>query len=431
MSRQRYYWICNIASLAFLYLALISAFYIRYFFGEPDLRLSDHLIAFTPLFIIWNIIFFAFGVFEVRTLRRYVSVLGTIFSAVVFATLFSVLYFYFQPELTFTPRRVLLLHSGFAYFYLVLFFLFIKYVYSNRLQESVYVVDEGEVSQKTIETLSHHSYLGFRFKGFVTFDKLDVSNDSLLILPHRKNLEENNIAKLFELKKKGVRFLDSFTFYESLLRKIRLEGLEVNWFLENVDYHKKASYEVVKRITDIVLGVIGVFVFAITFPIVAILIKISSKGPIFFIQPRVGRSGKIFNVYKYRTMRSGVADNIWTSDNDPRITRIGTLLRNLRIDELPQFINLMMGNMSLVGPRPEQVHIVEELKKQIPFYDERHLVQPGITGWAQINDTYSASVEETKTKLEFDLYYIKYRSLIFDLEIILKTVYYVLVPHGK
>jgi lipopolysaccharide/colanic/teichoic acid biosynthesis glycosyltransferase len=148
-----------------------------------------------------------------------------------------------------------------------------------------------------------------------------------------------------------------------------------------------------------------------------------------FVQERVGKKGQIFKVYKYRTM-SGGATNTWTSVNDPRITPVGKFLRKSRIDEWPQFINLLLGTMSLVGPRPEQPHIVEQMKTQIPFFDERHLVKPGITGWAQLN-IYAASVEESRLKLQYDLYYIKNRSFFFDLEIILKTVYYIFTWQGR
>jgi lipopolysaccharide/colanic/teichoic acid biosynthesis glycosyltransferase len=127
---------------------------------------------------------------------------------------------------------------------------------------------------------------------------------------------------------------------------------------------------------------------------------------------------------------SGGPTNTWTKVNDPRITRVGKFMRKSRLDELPQFINLLIGNMSLVGPRPEQVHIVEKLRQQIPFYDERHLVKPGLTGWAQLN-IYAGSLEETKLKLQYDLYYIKHRGFLFDLEIILKTVYYIFTWKGR
>jgi lipopolysaccharide/colanic/teichoic acid biosynthesis glycosyltransferase len=203
------------------------------------------------------------------------------------------------------------------------------------------------------------------------------------------------------------------------------------WFLENINYKEKRFHNFVKRILDLVLAAAGFLFFIVSFPFCALLVKLSSKGLIFFVQERVGKNGKLFKVYKYRTMKGGTPTNTWTSVSDPRITKIGRFLRMSRLDELPQFINLLKGNISLVGPRPEQPHLVQNLKGQIPFYDERHLVKPGITGWAQINNIYAGNTEETKLKLQYDLYYIKNRGFLFDLEIILKTIYYIFTWQGR
>jgi lipopolysaccharide/colanic/teichoic acid biosynthesis glycosyltransferase len=187
-------------------------------------------------------------------------------------------------------------------------------------------------------------------------------------------------------------------------------------------------YQFIKRLVDVVAAIVGGLLFVVTYPLIALLVKLSSSGPILFQQPRVGKYGKIFTLYKYRTMSGGATDT-WTEDGDPRITALGQILRRFRWDELPQVINLLAGDMSLVGPRPEQPHIAEEMRRQIPFYEERHSVKPGVTGWGQLN-VYARSVEETKTKLQYDLYYIKHRSLSFDLEIIAKTLYHVLTDRS-
>jgi lipopolysaccharide/colanic/teichoic acid biosynthesis glycosyltransferase len=153
-------------------------------------------------------------------------------------------------------------------------------------------------------------------------------------------------------------------------------------------------------------------------------IKLESKGKVIYKQQRVGLNNKVFNVYKFRTMQENAEQNgaVWASVNDPRITKIGILLRKTRLDEIPQFLNILIGNMSFVGPRPERPEFVEQLKQEIPFYNERHLIKPGLTGWAQINYPYGASVADAKEKLQYDLFYIKNQSVALDISIILKTI---------
>ena len=160
-------------------------------------------------------------------------------------------------------------------------------------------------------------------------------------------------------------------------------------------------------------------------PVVAVAIWFESGGPIFYSQVRVGRGGTTFDVFKFRTMirdAEGTGPARWTAPNDPRVTRVGRFLRRTRLDELPQAINVLRGEMSLVGPRPERPEFVEFLERQVPFYRTRLIVKPGVTGWAQVNHPYGDSVEDARAKLEYDLYYIKHRSILFDLRIVLRTV---------
>jgi lipopolysaccharide/colanic/teichoic acid biosynthesis glycosyltransferase len=228
----------------------------------------------------------------------------------------------------------------------------------------------------------------------------------------------------------GARFVEYFEFYEQLTRTIHLSGLTELWFIDSIDYGTRRLFDIIKRAVDIVLALVGTIVFLVSYPILGVLIKLSSPGPILFIQLRVGQNGKTFSLYKYRTMSAGGANDTWTAPTDSRITLLGKFLRATRLDELPQSINILKGDMSIVGPRPEQVYIVEQLRQEIPYYDERHIVKPGLTGWAQLH-VYAATVEESKRKLQYDLYYIKHRSLLFDAEIILKTVYNIVTFAGR
>jgi exopolysaccharide biosynthesis polyprenyl glycosylphosphotransferase len=183
---------------------------------------------------------------------------------------------------------------------------------------------------------------------------------------------------------------------------------------------------------DLVCAVLG---FVLTLPImavVALIIKLDSKGPVIYRQRRVGVGGRCFEVFKFRSMRADAEQDgaQWASRNDPRITRVGAFLRKYRLDELPQFINVIRGDMSFVGPRPERPEFVEELREVIPYYDERHTVRPGITGWAQVQYEYGASVEAACAKLEYDLYYLKHMSTLFDIRIIFHTIKTVISGKG-
>ncbi len=214
-------------------------------------------------------------------------------------------------------------------------------------------------------------------------------------------------------------------FYEKITGKIPVTALERTWFLDNISQKNNVWALIVKRIVDIIfaaiLGIIGL----ILLPILAIIIKLESKGPLIYKQKRVGLNGKVFTVFKLRSMAQDAESDgqaVWAQKKDARVTKIGKFIRKARLDEIPQFWNILMGNMSFVGPRPERPEFVEQLKEEILFYNERHLVKPGLTGWAQINYPYGASVEDAREKLSYDLFYIKNQSLAMDISIILKTI---------
>lgn len=188
----------------------------------------------------------------------------------------------------------------------------------------------------------------------------------------------------------------------------------------------------VKRVTGFILSLVGLILLSPLILVISILIKISSHGPVFYKQGRVGERGKIFNLLKFRSMVDNAETNgpVWAENDDKRITRVGRWIRKWRLDEVPQMLNVLKGDMSFVGPRPERPYFVEKLRKEIPFYDQRFSVKPGITGWAQIKYRYGASKEDAMEKLTYDLYYIKNLSVLFDLLIIFETIKVVLFGKG-
>ncbi len=426
------FWLIIIPNIILLYLSLYLALRIRHKLGFFSELGFSHVWAFSIIFIFWLIVFFSHGLFELSSLRRYTGLFFNLISSMAVNVLIAISFFYFQPNLILTPRRFLFLLVGVAFVLLLFWYVLLKFLFKNKLTQALYLFSFNNELLELEREIKSHSYLGFRVLGHLNADTLNQANlgaNNGIVLPDNLQSSPETLAKFYKLRTKGVNFYNHKDFYERLLRRVYLSQINEIWFLENIDYREKRIYNIIKRFVDLILGLLGLLIFAFTLPLLAFLIKFTSPGSVFFVQERVGKRGKVFKVYKYRTMSGGLT-NTWTGINDPRITKFGRFMRIARLDELPQFINLILGNMSLVGPRPEQPHIVEQLKSIVPFYDERHLVKPGITGWAQLN-IYAGSVEETKIKLQFDLYYIKHRSILFDLEIIIKTLYYIFTWQGR
>jgi lipopolysaccharide/colanic/teichoic acid biosynthesis glycosyltransferase len=221
-------------------------------------------------------------------------------------------------------------------------------------------------------------------------------------------------------------------FYEKFTGKVPIAVINQMWFLENLSEGGRAIFDSVKRTADFVLALLFFFVSLLFWPLIGLIIKLDSRGPIIYKQIRVGRNGRLFNIYKFRSMKIENNDQSPTASGDKRITGFGNFLRKSRIDEIPQLINIIKGEMSFVGPRPERPELVADLEKLIPFYRERMLVKPGVTGWDQVSGEYhSPSYEDTLKKLQYDLFYIKNRSPYLDLSIILKTILTVISRSGR
>lgn len=241
------------------------------------------------------------------------------------------------------------------------------------------------------------------------------------------------VKDVLSCKLSGVEVLDAPSFYERVTGKLLIESINPSWLIFSSGFRVTAINRIIKRLMDISCAILGGFLTLPFLPFVALAIRLDSPGPILFRQERVGEREKSFNLYKFRTMRVDAEKGtgaVWAQKDDPRVTRLGRFLRKSRIDEIPQLFNVLMGDMSLVGPRPERPEFVEQLKTVIPYYSERHFVKPGVTGWAQVRYPYGASVDDAVEKLRYDLYYIKNLTVAFDLLIILDTVKVVLFQRG-
>lgn len=261
-------------------------------------------------------------------------------------------------------------------------------------------------------------------------EKIDLV---VVALPDRRG--HMPVDQLLKIRLQGQAAIEEGTsLYEKLTGKISVEMLRPSWIIFSGGGKRSTVWGILRRLFNLAMATIGVVLSLPLAVTAAIAIKLDSPGPIFYTQERVGKNGRTFKIIKFRSMRQDAEKDgqaKWAAARDPRITRIGNLLRKTRIDEIPQFINILRGEMSFVGPRAERPIFVEQLTEQIPFYSQRHLVEPGLTGWAQVNYGYGASVEDSMQKLQYDLYYIKNVSLLFDIWIMFKTIKVVMFGHGR
>lgn len=256
---------------------------------------------------------------------------------------------------------------------------------------------------------------------------IEVNQISDIVVAILGSMNGEMFQVLLDAQERGLQIIRMPVAYEELLGQVPIRHLESDWLLRSFVDELRISkfYMLAKRMLDILGGLTGVMIFLLIYPWVGLAILLESGRPITFIQTRLGKGGDSFGTYKFRTMHQDAeADGQahWAVVGDPRTTRVGRLLRKIHLDEFPQFINVLIGDMSLVGPRPERPELVIELEKRIPFYRARLLVKPGITGWAQINYGKGASIEGSAEKLEYDLYYIKHRGLLMDIRILLRTI---------
>jgi exopolysaccharide biosynthesis polyprenyl glycosylphosphotransferase len=243
------------------------------------------------------------------------------------------------------------------------------------------------------------------------------------------------LQALMDCHEQGISIIPMADLYEEITGRIAVEHLGNHWHvmlpLDHPGTH--SVYPVLKRAMDIVVATAGLVIFGLMLPFIAVAVYLDSPGPIFYTQERIGKGGRPFRVYKIRTMRPNAEENgaVWATENDPRVTRVGRILRKASLDELPQFLNVLRGEMSIVGPRPERPVFVRQLARELPFYRLRHSVKPGMAGWALIHYGYTSSVEDALVKLQYDLYYIKHQSLRLDLYILLRTLGRMLSFQGR
>ena len=298
------------------------------------------------------------------------------------------------------------------------------------------------IADQLAEDFTKHKHSGDLTVQIYNSNKVNAENSRLLdyawngiIIDSLNSLPQSISAELLQQRLSGKRIFSLTEFYSKQWTKVPIFHIGQQWLLDVEGFsllEDSVNYKL-KRIFDFLLAtVLSIFCLPLIL-IISVLIRFDSSGPAFYKQNRVGLRGKVFNLYKFRTMHTNAETQgpQWTTKDDPRITRLGHHLRRTRLDELPQIYNVLLGQMSFIGPRPERPEFVNDLEQQIPYYDLRHLIKPGITGWAQVMYDYGASVEDAKEKLQYDLFYVKHQSLLLDSIILLKTLRIILNARGR
>jgi len=305
------------------------------------------------------------------------------------------------------------------------------------LSRGLLLVEGDPLTDRLVVLIQNNPYLGYRLCGIVGKDEMVEAagcNGAETIAIQMEAHPAEVSRRLRAARFAGIEVVDAVELYERLTGEIPLDAIDESYLFDASMRPSLFHMHRIKRIFDILVAGVLFVGSCWLWPLIALAIKLDSRGPVFYFQERSGKNGRVFRLMKFRTMQVDAEKErgpVWAQKDDPRVTRIGRILRRLRLDELPQVLNVLSGSMSMVGPRPERPEILRELAGKIPFFHDRLLMKPGITGWAQVNYPYAGSVEDSMRKLQFDLYYLKYMSLRLDLLILLRTVRTVLAGKGQ
>jgi len=367
-------------------------------------------------------------------LRNNLEFYSGLFRAILTASIISVLFFYLFPIFAITPKTNLaifiILFAGIVTGSRTLF----NQANASGFKKPLLVVGVNNQSLELAQFIEQNPQLGYELRYVMDLAKEGIQNVDQIIKQEKINTviispETYQAPKVIDLFYRSlenhVTFKNLSSFYEQVTNKVPLGAINQIWFLENLSEGGKKTYEEIKRAFDIIFAVFMGIIISPFIPFIGLLIKLESSGTVFYRQRRYGQNGKTFEIIKFRTMSKDAEKEtgaVWAKEKDTRVTRLGRILRKTRVDELPQIWNILKGEMSFVGPRAERPEFHEDIKKEVPFYEERYIIKPGLTGWAQINYRYGSSMADTAEKLQYDLYYIKNRSLVLDIGIILKTI---------
>ncbi len=442
------------------YIGFIIALSIRNLSIPSVEKIVQQLSPFSIVFLLWIVANYVNGLYDLRLMTMEGNTRRTVESGTV-ALVLGMIFFYLGPSQSITPKTILALTvvAGFA---LASIFrtLYLRHIGTTKLNTRILFLGVSEEVKELVSILTHEKNLGYHISAIIDPDNtiaktphqgielyhslttlraaIDTQHIHTVVVEPDMNEREEVKRELYELLFWPVEIADMTSFYETVTGRIPPSTFSESWFLSNLRTTDRPVYTKAKRGTDIIAGTLFGLLLILLFPFVGLGIKLSSPGPVIFKQKRIGEGGKVFWMYKLRTMYvlaedgSAEAHGVeFAKKGDERVTAIGKFLRKIRLDELPQAWNLLKGDVTLIGPRPERPEIVAQLTAQMPYYPLRNIIKPGITGWAAIHQHYTDTLESSLKKLQYDLFYIKNRSVLLDISILLRTINVVLRGMGQ
>ncbi len=431
-----------IGDLAVFAFCLWLTLLVRYQELPSQLNLSIHALPFAALFVLWVVVFYMAGLYGKAVIRFKTEVWGALLRTQLLNIMLAALFFFLAPQITIAPKTNLAIYLAIslAGVFLWRLWLFPKLTRHPSRAGAALVGAGPEVDELLGEVNSNPRY-GIEFR--VTTDALRLQKDfasfeqelrakkvSLIVVDAEDDAVRAVLPQLYELAfgEKHYQFADFYRVYGEVFDRVPLSMLRYDWFIKNISLQGNGFYALLKRLIDLVGGVLMGIVTLILVPFVFAAQQLEGRGALFLRQSRLGLHGQRVVAYKFRTMLyDDSASRQWVGEGSNRVTRVGAFLRKTSLDEFPQFINIIRGDLSLIGPRNDIAGLAERLAQEIPYYNVRYAVKPGLTGWAQINQRYEPgnlspqSIAETKIRLAYDFFYIKNRSLVLDLAIALKT----------
>ncbi len=398
-----------------------------------------HLVPFSLIFIAWFIIFFIAGLYEKQSVFWQRKLPSRLIRAQLINTGIATAFFYLIPFFLISPKFFLFMYVIISFALLFFWRMVIAPLFTPRRKQRALLIASGEEMQNLLQEVNNNLRYGLTFVSVINLDETDTEflkekisaviaqeKIQVVVIDLYHDKIQSILSALYRYIFSRVIFVNFNRLYEELFDRIPLSVVTHSWFLENVSLRPKAVYDTFKRVMDIVISGI-LFIFSLPFYVITfVLIKLEDRGSLFIVQERIGKNDQMIKILKFRTMTTNdQGDYASEKAQNNKVTKVGNFLRQSRIDELPQLWNVLKGDVSLIGPRPELPGLVKLYEKEISYYNTRHLIKPGLSGWAQIygrHGHHAIALEETKEKLSYDLFYVKNRSFILDIMIALKTI---------